>query len=31
MILKITKETYENCGFEIVKYYNEKEDIIKNK
>ena len=29
MVLKITKETWGNCGIETVKYYNEKEDIIK--
>ena len=29
MVLKITKETWEKCRITAVKYYNEKENIIK--
>ena len=29
IVLKIKKETWENCGITTVKYYNEKEYIIK--
>ena len=28
MVLNITKKTWEKCGIKIVKYCNEKEDII---
>ena len=27
MVVKITKETWQKCGFKKVKHYNEKEDI----
>ena len=29
MVLNITKETWEKCGIKTLKYYNEKENIIK--